>query len=137
MPRILAVDPGTRRVGLAITDPLGILAQPWDTLDGRNLRRLVEEIHRIVREMDIRLVLVGFPVGADGYEGEGCRRARKLQERLVAAGLEAILWDESGSTEDALVVTRQHGMDRRKSRAARDSVAASFILASYLSSGHG
>jgi putative holliday junction resolvase len=132
MPRILALDPGARRIGLALSDPLGIIASPLGVIERRSDARLLEELGALVARHEVSLVLVGFPVRDDGYEGEGCRRSRALLAILSRAGIPALLWDESSSTEDAYEVTRRHGMDRRKSRAAKDAIAASFILSSYL-----
>ena len=132
MPRILAVDPGARRVGLALSDPLGIIASPLTVIEGSDEERLVAEIRRVAEANEVSLVLVGFPVRDDGYEGDGCRRSRRLYAKLLRAGLRAELWDESSTTEQAYEVTRRHGMDRRGSRRAKDAVAASFILSSYL-----
>jgi len=134
VPRVLAVDPGERRTGLALSDPLGMIASPLAVLEARDEARLVAEIERIVRAKEVALVLVGFPAREDGYEGEGCRRSRRLKAALERSGLPVELWDESGSTERAYEVTRQHGKDRRSSLRAKDAVAASFILSSYLES---
>lgn len=132
MPRILALDPGSRRIGLALSDPLGIIASPLGVIEFRGKARLLEDLRGLVARHDVSLVLVGFPVRDDGYEGEGCRRSRAVLGLLEAAGIPALLWDESSTTEQAYEVTRRHGMDRRKSRDAKDAVAASFILSSYL-----
>jgi putative holliday junction resolvase len=132
MGRILALDPGAKRVGLALSDPLRIIASPLGTLERRGDRRLVEDLRALVEKHAVELVLVGFPVRDDGYEGEGCRRSRRILDLLASAGVPALLWDESSTTEQAYEVTGRHGMDRRKSRYAKDAVAASFILSSYL-----
>jgi putative transcription antitermination factor YqgF len=86
----------------------------------------------VIRSRDVGLVVVGFPVREDGYEGAGCRRSRRMQELLDRAGIPAVLWDETGTTREALEVTRRHGLSHRRSRGARDSIAASLILSSYL-----
>ena len=132
MPRILAIDPGRRRMGLALSDPLRLFASPLGVIEYRDDKRFVDDMRALAARHDVALVLVGFPARDDGYEGEGCRRSRRLLGLLEGAGIHAMLWDESSSTERAYDVTRQHGLDRRKSRQAKDSIAASFILASYL-----
>jgi putative Holliday junction resolvase len=132
MARILALDPGSRRIGLALSDPLQIIASPLGVIDFRGNARLLEEVRGLVALHAVSLVLVGFPVRDDGYEGEGCRRSRAILALLEGAGIPALLWDESSTTEQAYEVTRRHGMDRRKSKTAKDAVAASFILSSYL-----
>jgi len=132
MPRILALDPGARRVGLALSDPLGIIASPFGVIAYRDDARLLADLRDVVSRNQVSLVLVGFPVRDDGYEGEGCLRSRRILGLLQGAGLRAMLWDEASTTEQAYEVTRRHGMDRRKSKAVKDSIAASFILSSYL-----
>jgi putative holliday junction resolvase len=135
MGRILALDPGAKRVGLALSDPLRIIASPFGAIERRGDQRLLEELRVLVARHDVDLVLVGFPVRDDGYEGEGCRRSRRILRLLESAGIRAILWDETSTTERAYEVTRRHGMDRRKSQDAKDAIAASFILSSYLEEG--
>lgn len=132
MPRILALDPGSRTVGLALSDPLQLIASPFGAIPYTGDARLVAAVREIVAEQDVSLVLVGFPVRDDGYEGEGCRRSRRIVAAFERAGIRAVLRDESSTTEEAMDVTRRHGMDRRRSKRAKDAIAASFILSSYL-----
>jgi putative Holliday junction resolvase len=132
MSRILAIDPGRRRMGLALSDPLRLIASPLGVIEYRGDERLLEDVRALVARHDVALVVVGFPVRDDGYEGESCLRSRRLLDLLDRAGVRAVLWDESSTTEQAYDVTLQHGLNRRKSRRAKDCIAASFILASYL-----
>ena len=132
MGRILALDPGAKRIGVALSDPSHMIASPLTTISMTAKKALRLELTRLVDEHDVDTVVVGFPVRDDGYEGEGCARSRSLVRILKAAGIPAVLWDESYTTQEAEKVLREGGLGGRKSRAKRDAVAASLILSSYL-----
>jgi putative Holliday junction resolvase len=130
--RTLAVDLGSRRVGLAVSDPTNTIASPLKTLRFRSDRLLIEEILAIVREMDVQTVVVGLPLLEDGREGQGCRRSRSFARRLQDRGLPAVLWDERFSSREAEQTLRKIGLNRRRAGGRIDAVAASYILADYL-----
>jgi len=132
MARILAVDLGTRRVGLAVTDPLAMLASPYDTIDFRTMPALVDRIVGLCREKEVQCVVVGLPVREDGREGEGCVRARLLCSRLRDRGCESVLWDETWTSRDAEAVLREAGKTRKTAKGKVDAIAASLILKDYL-----
>ncbi len=134
MGRILAVDLGSRRVGLAITDPLRMLASPLSQLSYRGERELVRELLSLAAEKEVERVVVGLPLREDGSEAEGCRRARLLARRLQESGLEAVLWDERYSSREARSALREMGVSGRKSGGRVDPVAAALILRDYLAS---
>jgi putative Holliday junction resolvase len=131
--RILAVDLGDKRVGLALSDPLRIISSPHSTISMTSETRIASEIQAFCREKEVTLVVIGLPVSADGSEGPGCQRARRIAERLGTAGLPTVLQDESWTSRDAEAVVRETGGTRRRSRDRIDAVAASFILREYLS----
>ncbi|MGA2612654.1 MAG: Holliday junction resolvase RuvX [Spirochaetia bacterium] len=138
MGRILGIDLGTRRVGLALTDPLRTFGSPLATLTFVSEKALVAEITGLCAERGVDLVVIGMPYEADGSEGEGCARSRRIQERLEAAGLKTALHDETWSSRDAEAALRETGKTRRNSKEAVDMIAASLILRDYLEhSGHG
>ncbi len=128
------MDPGTRRVGLALTDAGKIIASPFDTIPFVSLAKLAQRLSRVCGENDVELVVIGLPVREDGYEGEGCRRSRALAERLAALGIECRLWDESWSSRDAEQAVRSSGKSRRRAKETVDAVAASLILRDFLES---
>ncbi len=132
MGRILGVDLGTRRVGLALTDPLRTFGSPFTTLTFTSEKSLAEEIARLCAERDADLVVIGMPYEADGSEGEGCARARRIKERLEATGLSTAFQDETWTSRDAEAVLRETGKNKRNSREAVDMIAASLILRDYL-----
>jgi putative holliday junction resolvase len=128
--RSLGVDYGTKRVGLAISDSLGITARPLSVVPRS---AAVDEVVNLVKEHDIGTIVVGLPTGLSGDEGMSASEARKLADELGAAtGAEVILADErytSRMADDALL---ESGMKRRKRRENVDKVAAAIILQDYL-----
>jgi putative Holliday junction resolvase len=131
--RILAVDLGARRVGLALSDPMRMISSPLATIPMASESGLTETLLSLCAEKDVRLVVVGLPLSADGTEGPGCARSRRILERLTAAGMAAVLQDESWTSRDAEAMVREAGGKRRGSRDRIDAVAASIILREYLS----
>jgi putative Holliday junction resolvase len=98
--RVLAIDPGERRVGLAVSDPLGITAQGLPTFD-RKSGDLHAHIETLVREYNVTRIVVGNPVSMSGREGEGSARARALASEFAARlALAVELWDERLSSAE-------------------------------------
>jgi putative Holliday junction resolvase len=81
----MALDWGTRRVGVAVTDPLGLLAHPVATLPAEDERLLVAELKKIIEEKDVTRIVVGLPVNMDGSHGPAAAAARAFAERIGAA----------------------------------------------------
>jgi putative Holliday junction resolvase len=132
--RVLGVDLGEARIGLALSDPLGVTAQPLETLVRQGARADLAEVARIAREREVRAIVVGLPLRLDGDEGpaaEAARRfARRLEGRLPGVRLE--FWDERLTTVLA-ERTMISGRARRARRRERvDTVAAVLILQSWL-----
>jgi putative holliday junction resolvase len=130
--RVLGVDLGTRRVGLALTDALRIVSSPLGTVPMVSEKDLVERIVGLCREKGVTLAVIGLPVSADGSEGPLCVRARRLAGELGTSGIPAILQDESWSSREAEEVLRETGKKRRGSREKVDAIAASIILRNFL-----
>ncbi|MDQ6748869.1 MAG: Holliday junction resolvase RuvX [Candidatus Dormibacteraeota bacterium] len=138
--RILAVDPGTVRVGLALSDEGESLATPLSTL--RPGLRLGARVVDAAREAGAELVVVGLPRRLDGSEGPEAEEARRLAATIAAEGLEAELWDERFTSVMAAAALRASRPRRgRKAAAARredtDRVAATVLLQSFLDSRRG
>lgn len=93
---------------------------------------LVGALIRLCKEKEVETVVIGLPVSADGSEGPGCARARRLSGRLIEAGIRSELVDESWSSRDAEQVLREMGKSRRTAREKVDAIAASLILRDYL-----
>lgn len=132
MGRILGVDLGTRRVGLALTDPLRMFGSPMATIPLVSESSVVQRIARLCAQNDVELVVIGLPLQADGSEGEGCARARRVREKLTALGVSAVLHDESWTSRDAESALRETGKSTRAAKKKVDQVAASLILQDFL-----
>lgn len=128
--RILAIDPGERRVGLAVSDPLGITAQGLDTFD-RGSGDLMSHLERLIKTYSVVQIVVGHPLSLSGHEGDAGRSARELARTIESDfGVAVVLWDERLSSVEAQRVLAPGR--RRRDKGAVDRVAAALILQSYL-----
>jgi putative Holliday junction resolvase len=132
MSRILAIDLGSKRIGLAMTDPLSMIASPYKTLHYRSDKHLISEILGIVQANAVETVVIGLPLNEDSTESEGSKRSRSFAAKLNREGLDTVLWDERYTSRDAEESLRRCGLNRRKALAKIDSIAASYILEDYL-----
>lgn len=133
--RILAVDYGQRRTGLAVSDPLGIIASPLVAIVSEDLEETVAQIVRETRERDVRVVVVGMPYLPDGREGSAVQIVRLFLGALrkaLPAQIELVDRDERHTTHEARALLREGGFDRRRAKEHLDSVAAVVILREYL-----
>lgn len=132
MPRVLALDPGTRRIGVARSDPGGVIAHPYGTLDA-TAADLDDRLRALARESGAERIVVGLPVGMNGSEGRAAEAARAFARRVEeATGLPVDLHDERLTTVSAERVLLEAGLRRERRRAVRDRVAAAVLLQSYL-----
>ena len=132
MGRALGVDLGARRVGIALSDPGRLISSPLETISMGSESALVETLLRLCRDKDVTTIVIGLPLSADGSEGPGCVRARRVAHRIAEAGIAAELVDESWSSRDAEQILREMGESRRTSKDKVDAIAASLILRDYL-----
>ncbi|MDR7416847.1 MAG: Holliday junction resolvase RuvX [Armatimonadota bacterium] len=129
--RVLAVDLGARRVGLAVSDPTGTIAQPFQTLPRRSTREVLDAIADVVVRLGVSRIVVGLPRNLDGTEGRMARVARRFGASLAhRTRVPVEFWDERLTTRAAEHVLRDRPPARR--RALRDGVAAALILEGYL-----
>lgn len=136
--RLLAVDPGTVRVGLARTDDTGTLAVPLGAIAAAPPETLVARIAEVAADVAADRIVVGHPRLLDGSEGEAARGARDLAHRLrQVTGIEVTLVDERLTTAQAERALLATGASRRKRRQSVDELAATLILEHYLASRHG
>ncbi|CAN5456788.1 MAG: Holliday junction resolvase RuvX [Acidimicrobiia bacterium] len=130
--RILGIDPGEVRVGVALSDPLGIIAQPLTVLERRGATFL-GELGAILVENEVTRIVIGLPVSLSGREGRSAQRARALGETLAREMQVPVEFHDerftTGLAESALL---EGNVRRRPRRAVRDKVAAAVILQSYL-----
>ena len=130
MSRALGVDYGTKRVGLAISDALGLTARPLAVVPRSSV---VEEVVNLVKEQDVGTIVVGLPTGLSGDEGTSASEARKLADELgLATGVDVVLRDERYTSRMAETALVESGMKRRKRRETVDKVAAAIILQDFL-----
>jgi putative Holliday junction resolvase len=133
--RILALDLGKKRIGLALSDPLRITAQGLPNLVRTNKRADLEALGELVREQGVGLILMGNPINMRGSEGRQSVWVRDfagaIQERL---GVPVQLWDERLTSVEAGRVLRQSGISIEKRAAAVDRLSAVILLQSYLDS---
>ena len=131
--RILAVDLGLARTGLAISDAEERLASPLETLTEHNLERLAERIVTIAAEHNAEALVVGHPRNMDGTRGESARRAEAFAETLQSrTGLPTELWDERLTTVSAIGILNQADVRGKKRKQVVDTVAATLILEDYM-----
>lgn len=133
--RILAVDPGSTRIGLAVSDPTQTIATPLGVV--KHVSRLVDAalIARAAEEQQAVLIIIGCALDSEGLSGPAARSAARVAEAVRSqTKLPVELWDESGSTRSALATAVEMGIPRRKRAGHLDDVAAAVILQSYLDS---
>ena len=134
--RILALDLGRKRIGLALSDPLGISAQGLPTLQRTTIREDIAALEAIAQQHDVKLILLGHPLNMNGTEGRQARYTTDFAERLKErTGLPVRSWDERLTSVEAGRVLRESGISIEKRAKAVDRVAAVILLASFLDSG--
>lgn len=131
--RILAVDPGQTRIGIAISDPTGTIANPLTVLAHHSRAQDAREIIALADQHAVERIIVGQPLdeyGAPTFEG---RRAARLGAAIRArTDLPVVMWDESGSTKAAQEAQIALGVSRKRRQGPIDDLAATVILQSYL-----
>jgi putative holliday junction resolvase len=133
MPRVMAVDPGSRRVGVAVSDPTGTIAQPHSVVAAEPAGTLVERLASLAREQEVGHLVVGLPRRMDGGQGPEARAARALADELRrATGLPVTLVDERLTSVAAERALLAGGASRARRRQLSDQVAAALILQSHL-----
>lgn len=131
--RILAIDWGMKNVGLAVSDPLGVTAQPLPTLKRTNRRTDTGRIGELVEAMQVQRILVGHPLHLKGHAGKRAAEAERLAERLrESTGLPVELIDERLTSAEAERLMLDAGLSRSKRREKADQIAAQLILQTYL-----
>jgi putative Holliday junction resolvase len=133
MARVVGIDLGSRRIGVAASDGLGLTAQPRATLPRHGGRRDIDAIAAAVREEGAERIVVGLPINPESGEGPAARRARDFAAKLTAAlGLPVDLVDESFSTVEAEAVLLAADVSRQRRKQVVDKLAAAVILQRWL-----
>ncbi len=131
--RILCLDLGEKRIGVAISDETRTIARSYQVFNRSSRAGDFEQIAHIIAENCVNLVVVGLPTLADGGEGDKATWARDYASDLASSiGIPVELWDESYSTADARTSLEFRAITRRRIKDRIDAVAAAFILQSYL-----
>jgi len=134
MGRILGIDPGEARIGIAISDEEGSIAFPRETVPARGgTAEAAKRIQGALSDDEVSLAVVGLPLRLDGSEGEAARRARAFGRALgEALGVQVVFWDERLTTVAAERSLREMGRRGAKSREVVDQSAATILLQAYL-----
>jgi putative Holliday junction resolvase len=131
--RILAIDYGRVRHGLAVSDALGMASHPLPALQRVSAERDLASLKRVIDERDVRRLVIGLPLNMDGSEGPMAKEVRAYAELLASGlGLAVEFEDERLSTDEAEAFLSQAGLRPSDRRKLRDSVAAAVILSSVL-----
>ncbi len=131
--RTLGLDIGKRRIGVAVSDPLGLLARPVETVRSVSLNVDVARIAELARLLEAEVIVVGDPLHMSGEAGTMSGRAHKFGEMLrEVSGLTVAYCDERLTSVEAERILRDQGVPPRKAREQIDAVAAAVILQSYL-----
>jgi putative Holliday junction resolvase len=131
--RILALDPGTKRIGVALSDELGWTAQPLETFARRSLKADVAHVKDLVERHGVRRVLVGLPIRLDGRLGPEAQGVQQFMAELERAlPVPVTGWDERLTSKSAEQLLIQANVSRRKRKGTVDRVAAAILLQSYL-----
>jgi putative Holliday junction resolvase len=131
--RILALDVGSRRIGVAVSDPLGITAQGLDTIQRQNKRRDWESLGAVLAKYEVVEIVVGLPLRLSGAEGTQSEKMRLFADELAAKfALPVHLWDERWTSTQANRLLRETNLSIEKRGKAVDRMAAILILQSWL-----
>jgi putative Holliday junction resolvase len=131
--RVLCLDVGEKRIGVALSDPKLIIALALKVYARVGPKRDVQEIVALVREHDVSKIVVGLPKNLDGTIGDKAREIMGFAERVErAAGVPAVLWDERFSTNEAHRVLDMGSVKQKKRKSFIDMMAAQIILQGYL-----
>jgi putative Holliday junction resolvase len=129
----LGIDHGSKRIGLAVSDPSGMVALPAGTLESRGFERDLAAIRQVVEARQVERIVVGLPIHMDGRRGHQAEAAQKFAERLAEElGLPVDTLDERWTTREAERALAATGRKGKKKRAVIDSVAAALLLRTYL-----
>ena len=134
MNRIMGIDYGDARTGVAISDLLCSIVGSTAVVNSHNEEKAIADIVRMAKENSVSLIVVGLPRNMDGSEGPRAQLCREFAAKLESAsGLQVTMWDERRTTVEAHNILSQHNYHGKKRKNTVDAVAASLILEGYLS----
>ena len=133
MKRIMGVDYGDARTGIAVSDLLCSIVGSTTVIHSRNAEKTITQIKELVTKHDVGQIVMGLPKNMNGTEGPRAQLCREFAQLLrEATGLEVILWDERRTTVEAHNILSEHNYHGKKRKDTVDAVAASLILEGYL-----
>ena len=132
MGRLLAIDYGARRVGLALSDPLKMIASPYRTIINKNTTILIEEIERIIAAEDVELTIMGLPLGMAGQKTEQTKKVEEFVDKLTDRGIIIKYEDERWSSVAAKRSMKEQNIKIGYNKGLVDQTAAAIFLQQYL-----
>ena len=132
MGRILAIDYGARRVGLALSDPLKMIASPYRTIINNNITILIEEIETIIAAEDVELTIIGLPLGMAGQKTEQTKKVEEFVDKLIDRGIIIKYEDERWSSVAAKRSMKEQNIKSGHNKDLVDQTAAAIFLQQYL-----
>ncbi len=132
--RILSLDIGKKKIGVAVSDPLGLTAQGLEVIRRQNLKKDLQRIGQLLAEYEVEEIIVGLPRNMDGTLGEKAQEILDFKEKLnrVAGGITVTAWDERLTTAAAQRTLLEADVSRKGRKKVVDKLAAVFILEGYL-----
>lgn len=133
MPRTIGLDYGAVRVGVALSDPLGLTAQPQETLILKSKSDLMQKLYDLIKQHEVTSIVLGLPLNMDGSKGPKALEAEGLAEALrLRFSLPVHLWDERLTTRQAQSTMRETNTKTKGNKPKLDSLSAVFLLQSWL-----
>jgi len=132
MGRLLAIDYGARRVGLALSDPLKMIASPYRTIINKNNTILIEEIERIIAAKDVELTIIGLPLGMAGQKTDQTKKVEEFVDKLTDRGIIIKYEDERWSSVAAKRSMKEQNIKSGYNKGLVDQTAAAIFLQQYL-----
>ncbi|MCI8268225.1 MAG: Holliday junction resolvase RuvX [Lachnospiraceae bacterium] len=134
--RMLGLDYGSRTVGVAVSDSLGITAHGVETItrkEENKLRRTLARIEQLIQEYQIEMIVLGYPKNMDDSIGDRAKKTEEFRDMLVRrTGIPVTLWDERLTTMEANEILRESGVRKENRKSVIDKIAAVLILRSYM-----
>lgn len=133
--RILGLDYGSKRIGVALSDELGITGQAIAVIVRKNRNQVINDLGMLIRSHGVEKIVIGYPLRSDGSRGEQCEKVDRFARLLeIRFSLPVIKWDETLSSRTAQDILDESGVRRQKQKHIIDKVAAGIILRDYLNS---
>jgi len=131
--KVLGIDPGDKRIGLAISDPTGTLSRPLRIVHHQSREKDAHAILEIVDAEGVELIVVGWALDAEGRVSHAARKAERFAEAVrEMTPVPVRMWDESGTTQDAIQSRIALGVSKKKRKGHLDALAASIMLQDFL-----